>query len=175
MNYGWEVRARELESVRRAVLAADPHQRWDDTRKGDSADANQVRRLASDLGRPLDGAYLEFLSCVDGWKSVLEGLSLFSLENYRGPEYQEALELLISLDEITVQDAGLDLSRSVPIGANPVGIDLIVLTNPAGIDPSPISWIAGYQVHRWASFDEFFSGMISGNREWLEWFESGMD
>ena len=59
--------------------------------------------------------------------------------------------------------AGLDRAVVVPIAATAVGLDLFVMPVRDGRQVSPVVWLAGYEIGRFSSFEDYVLAMIEYN------------
>jgi hypothetical protein len=117
------------------------------------------------LGEGLDPAYRAFLLHGDGWPAFYQTVDLFGSEDLMGSErFDHAAEMLSYVDEAVLAAGALRRDELLPIAASPVDLDLFVITRRSAPQPGMVVWLAGSEVDRFPTFDEYFLAMVDYNR-----------
>jgi hypothetical protein len=118
------------------------------------------------IGHTLDPRYREFLSIADGWECFYHDVTLFGTKELIGGKVMDAANGM--LEEIVPEafkEGPLRKTDLLPIAVSATDKDMFVVTRPGGVHPSgTIIWIAGYEIDRFPTFDDFFLAMVDYNR-----------
>ncbi|MGH9139338.1 MAG: SMI1/KNR4 family protein [Acidimicrobiales bacterium] len=161
----WRERIVELGVVKQTIDELDTTGLWEYRLPGVAATAAQLEAVEDALGEPFDPSYRTFLEHAGGWPAFWQTVDLFGPDDLLGGErFKHACEMLSYVEDNVLDDGGLRRSGLLPIAASPVDLDLFVMTRRSSPSPGGVVWLAGAEVDRWSSFDEFFLAMVDYNR-----------
>lgn len=161
----WKERIVELVIVKQTIDELDASGLWEYRLPAVAATAAQLEAVEAALGEPLDAGYRSFLEHAGGWPAFWQTVDLFGPDDLLGGErFAHANEMLGYVEDGVLEDGGLRRSDLLPIAASPVDLDLFVMTRRSSPSPGGVVWLAGAEIDRWSSFDEFFLAMVDYNR-----------
>ena len=124
-----------------------------------------IDSLERSVGFALDPGYRSFLGCADGWPAFYQSLRLFgSVELNSGDALLRARELLDVAAAGGAESIAPGSDGFTIVAAAQADIDLFLMPLKAGVQMSPVIWLAGREIERFASFVEFFEAMVAHNR-----------
>jgi hypothetical protein len=130
-----------------------------------AASEAQLAEVEAKIGEDLDPFYRQFLSYADGWPAFFQTVDLFGASDLLGgPRFQHAAEILGFVEDSVLDRAGVRRDDLLPIAASPVDLDLCVMTRRAAMSPGTVIWLAGSEIDRFPSFDDYFAAMVDYNR-----------
>jgi hypothetical protein len=163
----WQDRINVMALVKQRLAQVDAEGLWEYHLPRAAASEERVREVEAHLGQALDLSYRAFLRHADGWLAFYQTVDLFgSAELLGGERFQHAQEMLGYLQE--EQPAASGPSDLLPIAASPVDLDLFVMTPHSSSRPATVIWLAGSEIDRYPSFDEYFLAMIDYNRNEIQ-------
>jgi hypothetical protein len=164
----WNYRIGVMVQVKQRLAEVDAEGLWEYHLPRAAASEERLQEVEAHLGEALDPSYRAFLRHADGWPAFYQTVDLFGSEDLLGGErFQHAEEMLGYLEE--EQPAPSDArSALLPIAASPVDLDLFVMTRRSSSGPSTVTWLAGSEIDRYPSFDEYFLAMIGYNRNEIQ-------
>lgn len=116
------------------------------------------------LGHTLDPRYRDFLAFANGWAGVMLDIDLFGTAELCGDAMQRARDILESIDEAVIESISVTRAEMLPIGLSAYQHDLFIMPRPNTPIVGTVIWLAGYEVERFATFDDFFLAMVDYNR-----------
>lgn len=125
------------------------------------------------LGHSLDARYRDFLSYANGWPGLLQDIDLFGTAELCGPPMQRAQDILEAIDPAVWSESAIAVTDLLPLGLSSGHNDLFVVIKPHSEKAGVVIWFAGYEIERFASFDEFFLAMVDYNRLRYERLRNG--
>jgi len=155
---------------------SDVRKLWDYHPPRSPATDSELSEAEAVIGHPLDPRYREFLSFADGWACFYQDVTLFGTKELIGGKMMDAaVEGIGETFPESFKNGPLRESDLLPIAASATDKDLFVITRPcsptgAGI----VVWIAGYEIERYQTFDDFFLAMVEFNRRAYERFRAEM-
>lgn len=162
MNANWDVEIGRMLSAKKLLREVDLGQLWRHEGPNPPGNEEAIRRAEASIEFSLGSEYSSFLAKADGWPAILQEIDLFGCADLTGDAFADASEGLKYIEPEVAEAAGMSGARTVPIGASPVGIDIIVMLDNVDREPSVI-WMAGVEVERYESFLSFFKAMILCN------------
>jgi hypothetical protein len=106
--------------------------------------------------------YREFLTFADGWQGFCITTDLFGTQDFLSDRARCVLDRP-DLQEF-IAEANLAAEFVVPVGASDVDMDVFLLISELSEDsPGEIIWIAGREIDRYPSFQQFFEAMVNYN------------
>lgn len=159
----WADAIRRMVAAQRQVRESDREHLWRHEQPTPPASRELLGLVQARRGVILDSQYTELLVHADGWPAFMQDVDLFGTSDLSGDPFDEAVQLLSTLEPETVDVDALDMASLIPIGASRTGIDLFVMPQADGCTPTPVIWLAGLEVERYISFEEFFQAMIEAN------------
>lgn len=160
----WRPEIVHLVQIKQAIDDADTAGLWEyhlpKVRVGDK-ELDEVERH---LGIHLDPDYRTFLSYANGWPFFFQSVDLFGTDDLLGsPTFEYANEMLGAVEPIVYEQAGLERGAVLPIAATTVDLDLFVMPVVDGQQVPPVVWIAGGEIDRFPTFDDYVLAMIEYN------------
>lgn len=164
MKRDWRPEIVRMVQIKQAISEADTAGIWEFHLPGVAAKPESLRGIEKALGLRLDPEYRAFLGYADGWPSFFQSVDLFSVSDLAGGARMDtARQLLASLEPAVIEQAGLRDTRLLPIAATGVDTDLFVMPIANGMQTPPVVWLAGYEIDRFATFQDFVLAMIEYN------------
>lgn len=174
VTHDWRPEIVRLVQVKQAISEVDTEGLWEFHLPRVAANAESLRRVEQTLGVRLDPEYREFLSYADGWPSFFQSIDLFGTDDLaHGPRMHLASQLLAELDPAARERAGLRDVPLLPIAATAVDLDLFVMPIADGEQRPPVVWLAGYEIDRFATFQDFVLAMLEYNLRELSALRGG--
>ena len=160
----WKQRIAVMALVQRKLAELDTAGLWEHHLPRVAAPPERLDEVEAHLGEPLDSSYREFLRHADGWPSFYQTVDLFGTDDLLGGDrFRHAEEMLSYIEQERVATRGLR-RELLPIAVSPVDLDLFVITRRSSARPGTVIWLAGSEIDRYPSFDEYFLAMIDYNR-----------
>ncbi len=161
----WKQRIVELVLVKQKLAELDTKGLWQYRLPSVAATEGRPKRLEAHLGEALDPAYRAFLLHADGWPAFYQTVDLFGSDELMGNDrFHHGTEMFSYVDESVLTLGGLRREDLLPIAASPVDLDLFVMTRRSASQPGLVVWLAGSEIDRFSSFDEYFIAMVDYNR-----------
>jgi len=169
----WKERIVELVLVKQAIDERGSGL-WEYRLPGLAATPEQLAAVEARLGEPLDAGFRAFLEHAGGWPAFWQTVDLLGPDDLLGSERgQHAIEMLGFVEHDVLEAGGLRRQDLLPIAASRVDLDLFVMTRRSSRSPGSVIWLAGSEIERWSSFDDFFLAMIDYNRLELQQLGEG--
>lgn len=150
--------------IKQAISEVDAEGLWEFHLPRVAAKPEALRGVEEVLGFQLDPEYREFLGYADGWPSFFQSVDLFGIDDLvGGPRMDIARQLLAGLEPVVLERVGLRDSQLMPIAVTAVDLDLFVMPVADGVQRPPVVWLAGHEVDRFASFEDFVLAMMEYN------------
>ncbi|MFJ8532333.1 SMI1/KNR4 family protein [Streptomyces sp. NPDC093591] len=159
----WADAISRMVAAQRQVHVIDREHLWRHEQPAPPASRELLGLVEARRGVTLDSQYAEFLLHADGWPAFMQDVDLFGTSDLLGEPFDGAVQLLSTLEPEVVDASDLDVASLIPIGASRTDIDLFVMAQSDGSAPTPVIWLAGLEVERYVSFEEFFQAMIEEN------------
>ncbi|WP_445283810.1 hypothetical protein [Streptomyces sp. DSM 118148] len=159
----WADAISRMVAAQRQVHGIDREHLWRHEQPAPPASRELLGLVEARRGVILDSQYAEFLIHADGWPAFMQDVDLFGTSDLLGQPFDEAVQLLSTLESEVVDAGALDVASLIPIGASRTDIDLFVIPQAYRSTPTPVIWLAGLEVERYVSFEEFFQAMIEEN------------
>jgi hypothetical protein len=159
----WADAISRMVAAQRQVHGIDRERLWRHELPAPPASRELLGLVERRRGITLDSQYAEFLVHADGWPAFMQDVDLFGTSDLLGEPFDEAVQLLSTLEPEVVDASALDVAWLIPIGASRTDMDLFVMRQAEGSAPTPVIWLAGLEVERYVSFEEFFQAMIEEN------------
>jgi hypothetical protein len=160
----WKQRIAVMALVKQKLAEVDTEGLWEHRLPRVAASQERLREVEAHLGEALDPSYRDFLRHADGWPAFYQTVDLFGSDDLLGGErFRHAEEMLGYAEDEQLASPGLRRDL-LPIAASAVDLDLFVMTRRSSARPGTVIWLAGSEVDRFPSFDEYFLAMIDYNR-----------
>lgn len=164
----WNDRIGVMALVKQRLAEVDTERLWEYHPPRAAASEERLQEVEAHLGEALDPSHRAFLRHADGWPAFYQTVDLFGSEDLLGGErFQHAEEMLGYLEEEQSAARG-GRSALLPIAASPVDLDLFVMTRRSSSGPGTVIWLAGSEIDRYPSFDQYFLAMIDYNRNEIQ-------
>lgn len=164
MARDWRPEIVRMVQIKQAIAEADVQGLWEFHLPRVAATPERLAALEAALGIRLDPEYREFLGYADGWPSFFQSVDLFGVDDLAGgPRMDVSRQMLAAVEPAVLERAGLHAVHLLPIAATTVDLDLFVMPVVDGTQKPPVVWLAGYEIDRFESFEEFFLAMIEYN------------
>jgi hypothetical protein len=169
----WRPEIVRLVEIKQAISEVDVDGLWEFHLPRVAASRASVDAAERVLGARLDDSFRSFLGHANGWPSFFQSVDLFGTDDLAGgPRFDVASSLLDAIEPEALAVAGLVRSELVPIAATMVDLDVFVMRVVDGQLCGPVVWLAGYEIDRFATFDDFVSAMIAYNENELDVMQS---
>lgn len=160
--------------VQNETAKLDKHKLWDYFLPKVAATGQELAKADAVLGYPLDSRYREFLSYANGWRCFLQRVDLFGADELRGAgAMKEAYRALEDIDPDSFAKSDVLKSDLLPIGYSNKQSDMFVMLRPESSNAGTIIWLAGYEIERYRTFDDFFLAIVDYNRLRFESVRNG--
>jgi SMI1-KNR4 cell-wall len=161
----WKQRIVELVLVKQKLAELGSKGLWQHRLPSVAATEGRLKSVEAHLGEALDPDYRAFLLHGDGWLAFYQTVDLFGSDDLMGNHrFHRATEMLRNVDDSVLISGGLRREDLLPIAASPVDLDLFVMTRRSASPPGMVVWLAGSEIDRFPSFDEYFIAMVDYNR-----------
>lgn len=151
--------------IKQTIADLDKEGLWRYKLPGLAATEDDLRKVERHLGEPLDAEYKEFLKFAGGWPAFYQTVDLFGHQDLLGNmRFTHAQTMLEAVKRSVLDAAKVKHEQLLPIAASPVDRDLFVITRRAADKPGVVIWIAGTEIDRFPSFNEYFLAMMDYNR-----------
>ena len=159
--------------VQNETAKLDKNKLWDYYLPKVAATEQELVETETVLGFALDPRYREFLSFANGWQRVFQDVDLFGTAELRGGRAMgEVFSALEDIDSEVLAKSKLIRSDLLPIGYSSEQSDMFVMLRSNSVNAGTIVWFAGYEIERFARFDDFFLAMVDYNRLSYEGFRN---
>ena len=164
MKRDWRPEIIRMIQIKQAIADADTDGVWEFHLPRVAATSEELADVEHALGFRLDAGYREFLGYADGWPSFFQSVDLFGVDDLAGgPRMDVARQMLGAIEPVVIEQAGLRGTPLIPIGATTVDLDLFVMPVMDGQQVPPVVWLAGYEVDRFETFEDYVLAMIEYN------------
>lgn len=160
----WRPRIVDLVLIKQRIDELDAQGIWQYTLPRVAATEDTLRFAEAALGEPLDRQYREFLGFAAGWPCFYQYVDLFGPEELIGPRQQAAMAKVATMVEPDDAQRGLVLEDLLVIADNPTDRDVFVMMRPRSPLAGSVVWLAGGEIDRFPSFEEYFLAMMDYNR-----------
>lgn len=161
----WKQRIVELVLVKQKLAELDTKGLWQYRLPAVAASEPRLNAVEAHLGEALDPAFRAFLLHADGWPAFYQTVDLFGSNDLLGSDrFRHATEMLDYVEPVVLTASGLRREDLLPIAVSPVDLDLFVMTRRSASRPGVVVWLAGQEIDRFPSFDEYFRAMVDYNR-----------
>jgi hypothetical protein len=161
----WKQRIVELVLVKQKLAELDTKGLWQYRLPAVAATEAKLRAVEAHLGEALDPGYRAFLLHADGWPAFYQSVDLFGSDDLVSSDrYLHAAEMLNFVESAALAASGLRSEELLPIAVSPVDLDLFVMTKQSAPRPGVVVWLAGSEVDRFESFDDYFLAMVDYSR-----------
>lgn len=162
----WRLAIVELVQVQQAIHEIDRDELWEWHLPAVAADDATLLDAERRLGFRLDPSYRHFLGLANGWRAFFQTIDLFGTvelcaEADRGTARAQLLDPLPPQLLKAVVGAA---ERLVVIAAARHDRDIFVVPISHGQMLSSVTWLAGEEIERFDTFEEFFAAMLAYNR-----------
>jgi len=165
MNDSWKDNIVTMIYVKQELMKQDVNGIWPHYFPEVAANDEDIRQAETSLGFEIDQCYSEFLKTANGWKGFFQTVDLFGTNELSNPTImQYVFSLLNAVEECVVESTGFSREELLPFAATRFDKDLFVITGQSSHKPGTVIWLAGEEIDRYSSFEEFFLAMIDYNR-----------
>lgn len=162
--FEWKTQIAKLAYVKQQLAEVDTQKLWPWHLPNIAATKQEITDCERYLGFKIDSQYADFLMHANGWHGFIQATDLFGTTDLAGGErMRKAVEILSYLEENVIKQAGVERDEVLPIALSPLDLDLFVITKPSTTQPGTVIWFAGYEIQRFADFQNFFLAMIDYN------------
>ncbi|MGH8777286.1 MAG: SMI1/KNR4 family protein [Jiangellaceae bacterium] len=169
MGRDWRPEIVRMIQIKQAIAEADTEGVWEFHLPKVAATPEELTAVEHGLGFRFDAGYREFLGYANGWPSFFQSVDLFGVDDLAGgPRMDVARQVLEAIEPVVLEQAGLFDTRLIPIAATTVDLDLFVMPVVDGQQVPPVVWLAGYEVDRFKTFEDYALAMIEYNARELE-------
>ncbi|MCK7547905.1 SMI1/KNR4 family protein [Marinobacter koreensis] len=152
-------------AVKQAIADLDDQGLWPHHFPEVAASNDDLQSLEASLGFELDKEFAVFLTKANGWKGFYQTVNLFGTSELAGgPEFRRAEKVLDSIQKDVLSQSGLARNSLLPIAASTADSDVFALCKPNSQFFGQIIWLAGAEIDRFSSFNEFYLSMVDYNR-----------
>jgi len=161
----WKQRIVDLVLVKQKLAEVDTRGLWEHRLPAVAATEAKLRTVEAHIGEALDPSYRAFLLHADGWPAFYQTIDLFGSDDLMGgPRFEHAVEMLNYVEDEVFIVSGLVRGDLLPIAASQADLDLFVIARGSATRPGVVVWLAGYEIDRFPSFDEYMLAMVDYNR-----------
>lgn len=168
MTRDWRPEIVRIVQIKQAIAEADREGVWQFHLPGIAATYEEISGAERRLGVRFDPSYKDFLSFANGWPWFFQSVDLFSVDDLVGRRNDLAQQMLAAIEPAALEQTGLKGIPLLPIASTAVDLDLFVMPIVDGQQSPPVVWLAGYEVDRFETFEEFILAMIEYNVRELE-------
>lgn len=155
MIQDWRPWIVELVAIKSSIHEHDRDGMWEFHYPRVGATDERLSQVEATLGFGLESSYRSFLRFADGWPWFYQSVTLFGTRELLGGE----------LAPIGIGERGQSLT---PIAASVCDRDVFAMRVRDGVMGPAVVWLAGEEVDRFPSFEEYFASMLAYNRLELE-------
>ncbi|MCC7385075.1 MAG: SMI1/KNR4 family protein [Deltaproteobacteria bacterium] len=165
----WRAAIVELIHLQQAVNEADRSGLWQWHLPEVAASADELEAAEARLGYALDPGLRGFLRFANGWKRFCQTIDLFGTKELCDVDRMKLVrrQLVEALPPDLLSSVAEDAESLQPIAAAEHDKDVFVAPVSHRRMSGTIIWLAGEEVDRFGSFDEFFGSMVEYNRRVL--------
>lgn len=150
--------------IKQAIFEADTGGLWEFHLPKAAATPSDIARAERALGSRLDPEYREFLGYANGWPSFFQSIDLLGTDDLiEGPRMVLAQRMLAAVEPAVLEQAGLHTVGLIPIAASTVDLDVFVMRVIDGEQKPPVVWLAGDEIDRFGTFEDYVVAMIAYN------------
>jgi len=161
----WKTEIAIAWKVQEETAKLDKSKLWEYFLPKVGATQEELAGVEAALGFTLDSRYREFLSYANGWRCFLQRVDLFGTSELRDKHLmQTVFSMLEEIDTEMLRVRGVARSDLLPIGFSSHQSDIFVLLKSNSPKAGTVIWLAGYEVERFLTFDDFFLAMVDYNR-----------
>ena len=161
----WKARIVTMVQIKQVIADLDKQGLWQYELPGVAATEEDLRNVERLLGESLDSRYRDFLRHAGGWPAFHQTVDLFGHKDLLGSmRFAHAQSMLEAVEGSVLESAKVKREQLLPIAASPVDLDLFVMTRRSADKPGVVIWIAGTEIDRFPTFDEYFLAMLDYNR-----------
>lgn len=161
MARDWRPEIVQMVRLKQAISEADVEGLWEFHLPKVAATSDEIARHEALVGFQLDPDYAAFLCYANGWPSFFQSVDLFGTDD--GPRMEVARQMIAAVEPAVLEQAGLDAAQLLPIAATMVDQDVFVMPVVDGQLVPPVVWLAGYEIDRFKSFEDYVLAMIEYN------------
>jgi len=170
----WRPEIVHLVGIKQAIDDADTRGLWEYHLPKVRVSDEEIDAVERHLGIRLDPDYRGFLRYANGWPSFIQAVNLFGTEDLRGsPTFAYANQMLDAVEPIVYEQTGLERGAVLPIAATTEDLHMFVMPVVDGQQVPPVVWLAGYEIDRFPSFDDYVLAMIEYNARELAALRDG--
>jgi hypothetical protein len=124
----------------------------------------QIELAERNAGIRFPEPFKMFLSCADGWRGFYLSTDLFGTDDFVAGK---ASRILARSDVLAFfAEEGVSSAEATVIGASDFDTDVFILFATTSTTlPGGIVWLAGDEIDRYESFDDFLSAMVNYNAQ----------
>ncbi len=171
----WRQRIVQLVLVKQKIAELDANGLWEYRLPAIAASEERLSASESQLGERLDPSYRDFLAAADGWPAFYQSVDLFGTHDLLGERSLHASEMLGYVEDAVFDVGGFTRRELIPIAATTEDLDLFVMTRRSTSNPGMVIWLAGSEVERFETFDDYFLAMLDYNRLTVQRMQSKMN
>jgi hypothetical protein len=161
----WKNNIVKMICVKQQLMKLDINGLWHHHFPEAAATEGQIKSVEDKLGYTLDTRYRNFLKHANGWKAFYQTVDLFGTNELIDSSVMKyANDLLSAVEDDVIKVTGFQRKELLPIANSRFDKDLFLLSSPESHLPGIVIWIAGEEIDRFSSFDEYYSAMIDYNR-----------
>lgn len=164
MARDWRPEIVRMAQIKQAIFEADAAGLWEFHLPKVAATSEDLTQVEAALGFRLDRDYREFLGYANGWPSFFQSVDLLGTDDLvDGPRMDIARRMLAAVEPVVLERAGLQTAQLVPVAASTVDLDLFVMPVIDGQQQPPVVWLAGDEIDRFKTFEDYILAMIDYN------------
>jgi hypothetical protein len=164
----WRPEIVRLVGIKQAIDDADTAGLWEYHLPKVGASDEDLEATEQHLGIRLDPDYRAFLGYANGWPSFIQSVDLFGTDDLRGgPRFDLANQMLDAVEPVVFEQSRLERGAVLPIAASTVELDMFVMPVVDDQQVPPVVWLAGYEIDRFPTFDDYVLAMIEYNEREL--------
>lgn len=165
----WRPDIVRLVQIKQAIHEADAAGLWEYHLPRVAATQEDIEAAETDLGVELDAGYRELLQFANGWPSFFQTVDLFGTDDLRGgPRLEIARQMLDAVEPVVFAQSRLERDALIPIAASTVDLDIFVMPVVDRRQVPPVVWIAGYEIDRFPTVEDYVLAMIEYNTRDLD-------
>ncbi|HMG42505.1 MAG TPA: SMI1/KNR4 family protein [Acidimicrobiales bacterium] len=170
----WRPEIVHLVGIKQAIDDADTRGLWEYHLPKVRVSDEEIDAVERHLGIRLDPDYRAFLRYANGWPSFFQSVDLFGTHDlYGSPTFELAQQVLEVIEPIVYEQAGLEPGKVLPVAATAEDMDMFVMPVVDGQQVPPVVWIAGGEIDRFPTFDDYVLAMIEYNARELATLRNG--
>ena len=111
--------------VKQKIAGVDLERLWENTLPEVAASPDQIESIETRLGWTLCSRHREFLLQANGWRSFMQHIDVFSVDDFGGPRAARAMTLIDSLEPLESL-CGFGKQDLLPIAVSSDDIDVVL-------------------------------------------------